>query len=77
MDLEQPLKPALSDQDAQDAQDLAMLGHSQALTRKFDMWSMLSLTFCVLGMLFVHYLPCSFEADAYSRNILCFRAGSQ
>ncbi|KAJ5807049.1 hypothetical protein N7474_010641 [Penicillium riverlandense] len=50
MDLEQPLKPSLSDQDVQDAQDLAMLGHSQALTRKFDMWSMLSLTFCVLGM---------------------------
>lgn len=53
MDLEynsQPLKPPLTDQHVQDAQDLADLGHSQALTRKFDMWSMLALAFCVLGM---------------------------
>lgn len=56
MDLESsslPLKPPLTDQnvqDVQDAQDLAALGHSQALTRKFDMWSMLALAFCVLGM---------------------------
>ncbi|KAJ6022705.1 uncharacterized protein N7446_013056 [Penicillium canescens] len=52
MDLEsnsQPLKPPLTDQNVQDAQDLAALGHSQALTRKFDMWSMLALAFCVLG----------------------------
>lgn len=55
MDLESnslPLKPPLTDQnvqDVQDAQDLAALGHSQALTRKFDMWSMLALAFCVLG----------------------------
>ncbi|KGO69465.1 Amino acid/polyamine transporter I [Penicillium italicum] len=53
MDLEsnysQPVKPPLTDQNVQDAQDLAALGHSQALTRKFDMWSMLALAFCVLG----------------------------
>ncbi|KAJ5773656.1 Amino acid/polyamine transporter I [Penicillium paradoxum] len=52
MDLEsnsQPLKPPLTDQNVQDAEDLAALGHSQALTRKFDMWSMLALAFCVLG----------------------------
>lgn len=52
MDLESnapPLKPPLTDQNVQDAQDLAALGHSQALTRKFDMWSMLALAFCVLG----------------------------
>lgn len=57
MDLEsnqhaEPIKPALStDQDMQDALDLAALGHDQALTRKFNMWSMLALAFCVLGML--------------------------
>ncbi|KAL0929769.1 uncharacterized protein CTRU02_215199 [Colletotrichum truncatum] len=33
----------------QDARDLAELGHSQALSRKFDTWSMLSLAFVVLG----------------------------
>ena len=53
MDLEsnsQPLKPHLVDQDVQDAHDLAAMGHDQALTRKFDLWSMLDLAFCVLGM---------------------------
>lgn len=53
MDLEsnQPIKPALStDQNVQDAWDLAAMGHDQALTRKFDIWSMLALAFCVLGM---------------------------
>ncbi|KAJ5537671.1 hypothetical protein N7494_007150 [Penicillium frequentans] len=55
MDLESnsnslPLKPPLeNDQDVQDATDLAAMGHAQALTRKFDMWSMLALAFCVLG----------------------------
>ncbi|KAB8209247.1 amino acid permease GABA permease [Aspergillus parasiticus SU-1] len=52
MDLEsnsQPLKPHLVDQDVQDAHDLAAMGHDQALTRKFDLWSMLALAFCVLG----------------------------
>lgn len=53
MDLESsagPLKPTLdSDQDVQDATDLAAMGHAQVLTRKFDMWSMLALAFCVLG----------------------------
>ncbi|KAK8016801.1 amino acid permease family protein [Apiospora rasikravindrae] len=33
----------------QDDQDLADLGHEQALTRKFSLWSMLALTFSVLG----------------------------
>lgn len=54
MDLEtnpQPLKPVQSvDQSVQDAHDLAAMGHDQALTRKFDLWSMLALAFCVLGM---------------------------
>lgn len=46
-----PLKPDLSaDQDAQDAHDLAMMGYEQVLTRKFSVWSMFSLAFCVLGM---------------------------
>ncbi|KAK6829464.1 amino acid permease family protein [Apiospora arundinis] len=33
----------------QDGQDLADLGHEQAMTRKFSLWSMLGLTFSVLG----------------------------
>ncbi|KAK7985554.1 amino acid/polyamine transporter I [Apiospora saccharicola] len=33
----------------EDGQDLADLGHEQALTRKFSLWSMLALTFSVLG----------------------------
>ena len=37
------------DRDDPDAKDLASLGHSQALTRKFNMWSMLALAFSVLG----------------------------
>ncbi|RAH65465.1 putative amino acid permease family protein [Aspergillus aculeatinus CBS 121060] len=52
MDVENPetLKPFHSgDQHAQDASDLAAMGHDQALSRKFDIWSMLSLAFCVLG----------------------------
>lgn len=53
MDVEQNpqfLKPVQSvDQSVQDAHDLAAMGHDQALTRKFDMWSMLALAFCVLG----------------------------
>lgn len=45
-----PLKPPLeNDQDIQDATDLAAMGHAQALTRKFNIWSMLALAFCVLG----------------------------
>ncbi|KAF4841388.1 Choline transport protein [Colletotrichum siamense] len=32
-----------------DAYDLADMGHSQAMSRKFDTWSMLSLAFVVLG----------------------------
>jgi hypothetical protein len=48
-----PLKvPLDNDQDVQDATDLAGMGHAQALTRKFSIWSMLALAFCVLGMLF-------------------------
>lgn len=46
----EPMKPAPTDQDAEDAYDLAVLGHEQVLTRKFNMWSMLALAFCVLGM---------------------------
>ncbi|RJE20174.1 hypothetical protein PHISCL_07491 [Aspergillus sclerotialis] len=53
MDLEsndQFVKPVEStDQSVQDARDLAALGHDQALSRKFDMWSMFALAFCVLG----------------------------
>lgn len=37
------------DQAARDANDLAALGHSQTLSRKFSIWSMLALAFCVLG----------------------------
>jgi hypothetical protein len=40
------------DQSVQDARDLATMGHDQALTRKFDLWSMLALAFCVLGIFF-------------------------
>lgn len=32
-----------------DARDLAQLGHTQSLSRKFNMWSMLALAFSVLG----------------------------
>ncbi|KAL4875433.1 amino acid/polyamine transporter I [Aspergillus karnatakaensis] len=32
-----------------DEQDLAQMGHVQGLSRKFSLWSMLSLAFCVLG----------------------------
>jgi choline transport protein len=43
-------KPSTSaDQSVLDARDLAALGHDQALSRKFDTWSMLALAFCVLG----------------------------
>ncbi|KAM3521422.1 hypothetical protein NHJ13051_006266 [Beauveria bassiana] len=37
------------DQAALDAGDLAALGHVETLTRKFDIWSMLALSFCILG----------------------------
>lgn len=37
------------DQSVLDVRDLADLGHDQALSRKFDIWSMLALAFCVLG----------------------------
>jgi hypothetical protein len=40
------------DQSVQDARDLATMGHDQALSRKFDLWSMLALAFCVLGIFF-------------------------
>ncbi|KAK5993022.1 Choline transport-like protein [Cladobotryum mycophilum] len=54
MDHHTPLKTAnLSadelDQAARDAVDLAAMGHKQALSRKFNTWSMLALAFCVLG----------------------------
>lgn len=38
-----------ADQAVVDACDLAALGHAQSLTRKFDIWSILALAFCVLG----------------------------
>ncbi|KAF7556569.1 hypothetical protein G7Z17_g1304 [Cylindrodendrum hubeiense] len=41
--------PEPTDQALQDARDLAEYGHSQALTRKFSIWSMLALAFSVLG----------------------------
>ncbi|KAL3474284.1 amino acid/polyamine transporter I [Aspergillus californicus] len=33
----------------EDERDLADMGHCQALSRKFSLWSMLALAFCVLG----------------------------
>jgi choline transport protein len=45
-----PVKPTQSvDQSVLDARDLAALGHDQTLSRKFNLWSMLALAFCVLG----------------------------
>lgn len=37
------------DQAERDAADLAALGHTQSLSRKFSLWSMLALAFSVLG----------------------------
>jgi amino acid transporter len=37
------------DQSDKDARDLAAMGHHQAMSRKFGIWSMLALAFCVLG----------------------------
>ncbi|WPH04748.1 Hypothetical protein R9X50_00764300 [Acrodontium crateriforme] len=51
-DSQKPCKPSsvlANLDDDPDVQDLAMLGHSQTLTRKFNMWSMLALGFTVLG----------------------------
>lgn len=82
MDLEsnsQPLKPPLTDQnvqDVQDAQDLAALGHSQALTRKFDIWSMLALAFCVLGMFALFAARWNPSMLTCPRNLLDLRPGS-
>lgn len=36
-------------QETVDEYDLQALGHAQALSRKFDLWSILALAFCVLG----------------------------
>lgn len=44
-----PIDDASVDQATRDASDLAALGHVQTLTRKFSLWSMLALAFCVLG----------------------------
>lgn len=44
-------RPLDNDQDIEDAADLAAMGHAQTLTRKFNIWSMLALAFCVLGRL--------------------------
>lgn len=47
----QPSSDALDgvDQEVLDEYDLAALGHEQVLSRKFDIWSILALAFCVLG----------------------------
>jgi choline transport protein len=45
--VEEDIKP--TQQGVKDALDLADLGHAPELSRKFNMWSMLSLAFCVLG----------------------------
>lgn len=42
------LKKQSTTQSSRDADDLAALGHVELLTRKFDIWSMLALAFCVL-----------------------------
>ncbi|KYK57624.1 hypothetical protein DCS_04636 [Drechmeria coniospora] len=39
----------VTDQATRDADDLAALGHTQSLSRKFSIWSMFALAFCVLG----------------------------
>ncbi|KAL4965271.1 putative amino acid permease family protein [Aspergillus stella-maris] len=38
-----------TDQSFEDERDLATMGHTQALSRKFNVFSMLALAFCVLG----------------------------
>ncbi|KAL4768529.1 amino acid/polyamine transporter I [Aspergillus nidulans var. acristatus] len=42
------VKPPKGDTSVEE-QDLAAMGHVQALSRKFNLWSMLALAFCVLG----------------------------
>ena len=37
------------DQGSQDVVDLAAMGHDQSMSRKFGVWSMLSMAFCALG----------------------------
>ncbi|KAL5340935.1 amino acid/polyamine transporter I [Aspergillus crustosus] len=37
------------DRSLEDEHDLAAMGHVQSLSRKFSLWSMLALAFCVLG----------------------------
>lgn len=53
MDIEAPdsssIKRKSSIQSLHDAHDLVELGHVEALSRKFSLWSMLALAFCVLG----------------------------
>ncbi|RJE22475.1 hypothetical protein PHISCL_05207 [Aspergillus sclerotialis] len=50
MDIEsEPRLAKVADQSIEDAQDLAAMGHEQALSRKFNVWSMSALAFCVLG----------------------------
>lgn len=73
MDLETnslPGKPPLeNDQDVQDATDLAAMGHAQALTRKFDTWSMLALAFCVLGSFLLPVAPPSFSPPKHPSRV--------
>ncbi|KAJ4387830.1 hypothetical protein N0V93_008433 [Gnomoniopsis smithogilvyi] len=52
MDIPEPMPQSVierADQETVDEYDLAALGHGQALSRKFDLWSILALAFCVLG----------------------------
>ena len=81
MDLEtnpQSIKPVQSvDQSVHDARDLAAMGHDQALTRKFDLWSMLSLAFCVLGMSCLYRVVDDMLLLTEKRYLFDFRAGSQ
>ncbi|KAF7559402.1 hypothetical protein G7046_g4760 [Stylonectria norvegica] len=54
MDGDTEMNPGLkqldtNDEAARDARDLAEFGHDQTMTRKFGLWSMLALSFSVLG----------------------------
>ena len=81
MDLELnslPLKSYPEDsQDVQDATDLAAMGHAQALTRKFDTWSMLALAFCVLGLSIDSQCTEGERLTLYNRNIFYIRPRPQ
>lgn len=80
MDVEtKPVDSDSVDQSVQDARDLATMGHDQALTRKFDLWSMLALAFCVLGTLLPPEGCWGIDAmdTKAGRNVFDFRARAQ